>query len=379
MKRSKLGTSVAGAVALGVLLTAGLYVVSTRYLIASRWPWDLDPQLENVQLDTLRLVLSLVAGIGAVVGLVIAYRRQDDLENRRFTEEFTNAVRLMASPEIAESVAGAHAMAAAINGTRDRARRQLGVDQLCGYLRLSNDPSRDPYLDETLTARDTVLGAHSTERRTFKTREEDMRKAVLSTIVNHRQRIPRTLMASLRARFAGTHSWNDCRIDLTGADLRGQSLNGVNFRSALLGETNLSGANLLGADLSGAWLGGCTCQGGHLVNVDLRGARVIESDFSSSDLSWADFRKAVLDEVDLRGTTLWSADFRGVRQPVVDFRGADVAGADWRGVDLSHVDLSGADWGDGDITGPLCPAEAVFDDDTRWPDGYLPPEPDQER
>ena len=310
MKRSRLSTAVAWAIVIGVLLTTALYILSTRYLIASRWPWQLDPQLENVQLDTLRLVLSLVAGIGAVMGLVIAYRRQNDLENHRFTEEFTNAVRLMASEEIVESIAGVHAMVATINSTRDLSRRQQGVDQLCGYLRLGTDVTRDPYLSETLIERDTVLGAHRTDRKTFKSREADLRRAVISALLDHLPRLKQRRVNGKTvdvppSRFDRTNHWLDCKIDLRGADLSDAYLMKINLRGAWLIGANLSGAKLPGADLTGARLIDARLTDAFLYSATLTGVWFQGASLEGADLSFTNLEKAMLRYENGTGLATW--------------------------------------------------------------------------
>lgn len=367
MRRARLGTAVAGAIAVGVVLTAALYVIGTRYLIASRWPWDLDPQLDNVQLDTLRLVLSLVAGIGAVVGLVIAYRRQNDLENHRFTEEFTNAARLMASTEIAESVAGVHAMAAAVNGTQDRSRRQQGVDQLCGYLRLSTDPNRDPYLSEALTVRDTVLGSQVTNRQTFKTREADMRRAVISVISAHRQRTKPILsmgkwIDKSLSRFDRTNSWLDCSINLVGADLSYALLPKIDLRNANLSGANLAGAILSFADLTGARLYGARLNDAVLLSADLTKAALTDANLTDANLAGATLTFTDLTDARLNGARLNDATLFIATLHRTELSGANLKGASFEGARLEGVRLRNLDGGD----------SATWNAGTIWPDGFQP-------
>lgn len=102
----------------------------------------------------------------------------------------------------------------------------------------------------------------------------------------------------------------------------GGDLPGAGLRGAVLVTTNLHGANLAGADLRGATLRG-------------------------SWLPWA-----TLDGADLRG-----ADLGGAVLTETSFRGANLEGADLR--DASVVDITRTNF-----------AGAVYDEATRWPEGF---------
>ena len=82
--------------------------------------------------------LTVVGGAGALVALTVAYRRQKDLEDGRFTERFGAAAAQLAAPTPAERLAGVYATA----GVADRypAFAQQCIDVLCGYLRIPFDP-----------------------------------------------------------------------------------------------------------------------------------------------------------------------------------------------------------------------------------------------
>ena len=109
--------------------------------------------------------------------------------------------------------------------------------------------------------------------------------------------------------------------DLTLAYLRGAELSG-----AYLSGADLFGANLSAADLRGADLGGA-----HLVSADLSGADLSGANLFGADLSWAELQGAALNGADLRR--------------------ADLTGSGLQGAHLT---------------------EALYDDYTRWPEGYDP-------
>jgi hypothetical protein len=91
---------------------------------------------------------------------------------------------------------------------------------------------------------------------------------------------------------------------LSGAELRGAHMNGM----------DLFGANLAGADLRGADLGWANLSDANLRGADLRRANLIGADLSDANLSGADLRGAHLADSDLEGAiydgfTKWPEDF----------------------------------------------------------------------
>ncbi|MCI4063522.1 pentapeptide repeat-containing protein [Micromonospora sp. R77] len=101
--------------------------------------------------DGLRISLAVVAGLGGVIALVVAYQRQRVTEaqhalarsaDRReatklFGERFRSASEQLGSTEAAVRLAGVYAM---LNLANDwPSGRQMCVDVLCGYLRMPFD------------------------------------------------------------------------------------------------------------------------------------------------------------------------------------------------------------------------------------------------
>ncbi|MBB5954430.1 uncharacterized protein YjbI with pentapeptide repeats [Saccharothrix tamanrassetensis] len=110
-------------------------------------------------LDLLKIGLAVVGGLGAVVALAVAYRkqqvseaahviatRQEDRERTKyFNERYGRAAEQLGHDSFAVRLAGVYAMA----GLADdwRAQRQTCVDVLCGYL-------RTPYPEDDRTERE---------------------------------------------------------------------------------------------------------------------------------------------------------------------------------------------------------------------------------
>jgi uncharacterized protein YjbI with pentapeptide repeats len=190
----------------------------------------------------------------------------------------------------------------------------------------------------------------------------------------------------------GVEIWNQWRVDnreiipnLSGAQLLGAELRGVNFYGVILGEGNLREADLRGADLSEANLKGADLRG-----ADLSGAKLREADLHEANLGGASINRANLNAAYLRGAdlseanlydanltgaelsethlrlahlnaanlflarlreaNLWRADLGGAFLSGADLYGADLIEANLRGVNLRDVDLRGANLRGADLS-----------------------------
>ncbi|MER7042912.1 pentapeptide repeat-containing protein [Streptomyces microflavus] len=276
--------------------------------------------------DLVKLSFGVVAGAGALVALVVAYRRQRVDEagahreaTRLHTERFSQAVDKLGSDSPAVRLGGVHALTGLADDAPDSSLRQTCIDVLCAYLRLrySPDPGEGP--------------AHLEEHHRYLALRE-VRHTILRLIGDHYRR-PK-----------GTHrSWQGCDLDLTGVtsdgdiDFRGATFSGgVNFRGA----TFSGGVNFRGATFSGG-----------VVNFD-------DATFSGSAVyfDYATFSGGV---VNFRDSTFSGGDvsFGGAEfsAGLVHFRGADFSGGD--------VFFAGAEFSGGDV---------LFDDPTNpAPQGLL--------
>ncbi|MGY3676548.1 uncharacterized protein YjbI with pentapeptide repeats [Streptomyces sp. TE33382] len=154
--------------------------------------------------DLVKLSFGVVAGAGALVALVVAYRRQRVDEagahreaTRLHTERFSQAVDKLGSDSPAVRLGGVHALAGLADDAPDNSLRQTCIDVLCAYLRLrySPDPGEGP--------------AHLEEHHHYLALRE-VRHTILRLIGDH-YRYPE-----------GTHrSWQGCDLDLTGVTIDG--------------------------------------------------------------------------------------------------------------------------------------------------------------
>ncbi|MEV7304567.1 pentapeptide repeat-containing protein [Streptomyces clavifer] len=173
--------------------------------------------------DLVKLSFGVVAGAGALVALVVAYRRQRVDEagahreaTRLHTERFSQAVDKLGSDSPAVRLGGVHALAGLADDAPDDNLRQTCIDVLCAYLQLpfTPDPGDDP--------------AHQEEHHRYLAFRK-VRHTILRLIGDHYRR-PK-----------GTHrSWQGCDLDLTGVTIDGS----IDFSGATFsrGTVSFSGA-----------------------------------------------------------------------------------------------------------------------------------------
>ncbi|MFE5896908.1 pentapeptide repeat-containing protein [Streptomyces sp. NPDC056488] len=209
--------------------------------------------------DLVKLSFGVVAGAGALVALVVAYRRQRVDEagahreaTRLHTERFSQAVDKLGSDSPAVRLGGVHALAGLADDAPDANLRQTCIDVLCAYLRLLHTP--DP-------------GAAELEGHHLYLALREVRHTILRLIGDHYRRPEGT-----------HHSWQGCDLDLTGVIIDGR----IDFSSARFtrGTLTFSGATFSGGsvDFSSATISGgsvsfsgATFSGG---SVDFSSARI---------------------------------------------------------------------------------------------------------
>ncbi|ROP36661.1 pentapeptide repeat-containing protein [Saccharothrix texasensis] len=101
------------------------------------------------RLDAVKVVLTVVGGVGAVVALTVAYRRQRLTEADSHREDtkvvldrYTKAAELLGAADASVRVAGVYAFAALANDAPEA--RQGCIDVLCAYLRQPYGTAADP-------------------------------------------------------------------------------------------------------------------------------------------------------------------------------------------------------------------------------------------
>jgi uncharacterized protein YjbI with pentapeptide repeats len=149
-------------------------------------------------IDVLKVAFTAVAGVGGAVALVVAYRRQNDLEQGRFVERFSAAAAQLGNPDPAVRIAGVYAMAGVADESTTFSRRQQCIDVLCGYLRLPYDPEQGrSHRTElvTTTTRPAEPPATTIEEQVhqrFRENDREVRQTIMRIITAHLQPEPET-------------------------------------------------------------------------------------------------------------------------------------------------------------------------------------------
>ncbi|WP_338760193.1 pentapeptide repeat-containing protein [Nocardia vulneris] len=206
--------------AVTLALLAGLVVAFAAYGFL-RWITPVDVSKQAAEIDVTRVALTVVAGVGGVVALVIAYRRQRDLEQSRFIERFGAAAAQLGATDVAVRIAGVYAMAGVADES-DGLRRQQCIDVLCGYLRLPYQPELGANHQSKSVRKRRGRGGAGENEDHFEYRHND--REVRATIVR--------VMAD-RLRSPTENSWSASDFDFRTAHLEDVDLSKVTFSGAV--------------------------------------------------------------------------------------------------------------------------------------------------
>ncbi|WP_312870650.1 pentapeptide repeat-containing protein [Streptomyces himalayensis] len=256
--------------------------------------------------DLVKLSFGVVAGAGALVALVVAYRRQRVDEDgalrdatRLHNERFTNAVSQLGDDSAAVRLGGVHALAGLADDAPTRDLRQTCIDVLCAYLRL-------PYTAEA------DLPPGDTEARHAYLAQREVRHTIIRIIRDHLRLMPQP-----------PRSWQGHDFDFTDVTFDGGDFAFTTFSR---GVVSFDGAKFTGgtvdfryAEFTGGWLrfNGAEFADG---TVDFTGAEVTSGRLRFNS---AKFTGGTVNFTD--------AQFTG---GTVDFHDAQFAGGT---VDFSHA------------------------------------------
>jgi len=217
------GAALAAGFAAAALGLAGLTWLAWSLLHHPRLPQHGTITLHDA-VGVLQLVFASVAGAGALVALIVAYRRQKIAEadsvhdrTRVFNERFTAIAAQLGDAQPAVRLAGVHAMAGLADDWQDRHHddrqdhRQTCVDVLCAYLRMPYEP--DPGEDA------------STEKRLAFQASREVRHTVIRVITAHLNGIAPV-------------SWRGLNFDFTGVVFDGGNFGGAKFSGGKVSFTN---------------------------------------------------------------------------------------------------------------------------------------------
>ncbi|MFH8485324.1 pentapeptide repeat-containing protein [Streptomyces longisporoflavus] len=244
------------------LLVAGSVLYTAWHLLEVS---DLKPEHRidsGTLFELVKLAFGVVAGSGALVALVVAYRRQRVDEEaalreatRLHTERFTTAVSQLGDASAAVRLGGVHALAGLADDAPTDLLRQTCIDVLCACLRLPYTAESDLPPDDTAARRDYLSS-----------------REVRHTII----RLIRDRLATGREDTAA--SWQGYDLNCTEVVFDGGDFSGAVFSS---GTADFRGAQFIGGTVNfcGAQFSGAT--------VDFRGARFTEGivDFTHAQFS----------------------------------------------------------------------------------------------
>lgn len=281
-----------------IALSLGLTTMVAMAVLLSTW-WILDVGTHGLKstdplashLDLVKIALSVVAGVGGLVALVVTYRRQHvaeeahrhtraieaekarDAVERRVTELYAKAAEQLGSDKAPVRLAGMYALERLAEGNAEH--RQTIVNVLCAYLRMPytvNPPGRDRSLKQPLRpGRRPPPQLANTDRQRHR-EEREVRLTAQHIIAKH-LRYPAATGDDIEVVPSGAY-WPDIDIDLAEAtlidfDLNSCRPNNGNFRNTTFtGVTKITGATFTGAAIFSeatfteiAWFGDTTFTG----------------------------------------------------------------------------------------------------------------------
>lgn len=189
----------------GALLIAAFAWWLIGFPLNGKWTWKIGAG-DTTRADAGRIVLTMVAGIGGIIALTIAYRKQRGTEEGRFMASLENAARQMGALEPTVQFAGIYALASLADESKV-ARKQKCVDVLCSYLRLPYTPTSGVSTLREIAERRTWFDARGEVEEVYTYQLRPAEKEVRLTII-------RTIAERLRDSAA--HSWSVLDLDFTG-------------------------------------------------------------------------------------------------------------------------------------------------------------------
>jgi uncharacterized protein YjbI with pentapeptide repeats len=146
------------------------------------------------------------------------------------------------------------------------------------------------------------------------------------------------VVAQRRVEHDGPRGLSLRDADLHGGEFHGTTLVGADFwkanlKGAYLEKTNLQRAKITSADLTSAWM-------------------------HDANLERASFLFSKLEDTQLQGANLKGARFYDAKLIRTRLQRADLRGADLSGAELTELRMD----------------DALYDESTKWPDGFSPPD-----
>jgi hypothetical protein len=272
----------------------------------------------------------------------VAARTYRLTQQGQITDRYTKAIEQLGADTLDVRLGGVYALERiAVDSKRDH---PTVVEVLSAFVRVRTDPAHveKPTLAEVIAS---VLTA-----------SEQQRHDPLAAAADAKPKPAADIQAALTVLARLPRRQGVSRGDLTGASVAGAilieaylpdaELDAINLSDATCGVVNLSGAYLRGADLSRSWLGFSDLSNAQLDRAILSGTRLLYANLSGAQFGSADLSTARLNNADLSRAYLGGANMSGTR-----LGGADLS----RATGLSQDQIN----------------EAIGDERTKLPPGYL--------
>lgn len=234
-RRSQLLFAVLGMVGIGVVVFVVLWFIVAG-VVNSSWPWELASE-GTTRASILSPVLAVVAGMGGIAYLTIAYRKQSDSEALSFMNRLENAARQLSSFDPTVQFAGIYALEALADESEED-RKQLCIDVLCGYLRLPYQGNGEPsLLREVVEKRTWTFERGNVEEirsHILRPADREVRLTIIRTITKHLQE-------------HSPNSWSNLNLDFTGVLFDGGDFSGAVFSGK---SVSFSGASFTGTEVT---------------------------------------------------------------------------------------------------------------------------------
>jgi hypothetical protein len=208
------------------------------------------------RLDAVKVVLTVVGGVGAVVALTVAYRRQRLREVGAYRDDakvlldrYGKAAELLGAPDASIRTAGVYAFAALANDAPEA--RQGCIDVLCAYLR---QPYTPPSIDgvRTEAAHNDAQPGHNTADPAQAVRDPRQERQVRLTII-------RLIRDNLHLPDDDPRTWRGHDFNFSGAVFDNGDFTGATFTGAgtvtfadttITGHLSFAGATFAGGIIS---------------------------------------------------------------------------------------------------------------------------------
>jgi uncharacterized protein YjbI with pentapeptide repeats len=201
-------------------------------------------------------------------------------------------------------------------------------------------------LDLAMSAWAEAFGLEAASPETLHLQKKEQQSAV--------QALRETMLAELGGGPAGVKKWN---------------ARSVRERDQIgpLRELDLNRAKLAGVNLDDRDLQGSQFRGANLKKASLWSSKLQSADFSGADLTGARMAFIECENTSFEGAKMVGCDIHIAILGGTNFRGADLKGAK-----LDFSSLNGADFTDANLDG-VDFNQARYDQDTKFPKGFVPP------